>query len=97
MKGWIKTGQFKDQIHYKHNSGTIAIVTVEVHEDKKKWLHVSISRRNKLPTWEHLKDAKETFIGKDKMAVQILPPAAEYVNLHPNCLHLWHCLEGKTI
>ena len=52
-------------------------------------LHVSVSLPGKLPSWEDLKLVKNTFIGPDKMAFQVLPPRSEYVNLHPYCLHLW--------
>jgi len=67
------------------------IVSVEQHSDGR-WLHVSISRADRLPSWDELKRVKADFMG-DRWAVQFLPPASHYVNEHPNCLHLWHNLD----
>ncbi len=80
-----------------HPLGLRAIVTVAKESDGKRWMHVSLSRPDRLPTWEDLKLVKSTLIGKDKLAIQVLPPEAEYVNTHPYCLHLWHCLDGRAV
>lgn len=64
--------------------------------DEKLWLHLSISHAKRLPTWHDLREAKDIFIGKDRVALQILPREAEYVNRHPNVLHLWCCLDGDV-
>jgi hypothetical protein len=29
--------------------------------------------------------------------VQVFPPVTEHYNLHPNCLHLWSCLEADGL
>lgn len=29
-------------------------------------------------------------------ALQVLPPRAKHVNIHPFCLHLWCCLDGDV-
>jgi len=62
--------------------------------DKKRWLHLSIARPDRLPTWDELKTAKTLFLGRETMAIQVMPPESKYVNQHPYCLHLWHCLDG---
>lgn len=53
------------------------------------WIHLSISRAKRLPSWEDLVDAKESLLGTDCEAIQVIPKRSEYVNLHPFCLHLW--------
>ena len=53
------------------------------------WLHVSVSHRNRLPTWAEMALAKRLFIGPERWACQLHPPAAEHVNLHSRVLHLW--------
>ncbi|WP_319759544.1 hypothetical protein [Maridesulfovibrio sp.] len=53
------------------------------------WIHLSVSRQAKLPSWDDLKDVKGTFLGDHREAVQVLPKAEDYINLHPFCLHLW--------
>ena len=67
------------------------IVSLETHSDGR-WLHVSVSRADRLPDWSELKRVKADFMG-DRWAVQFLVPESHYVNAHPNCLHLWTNLD----
>lgn len=64
------------------------------------WLHVSCTKTSKtgssLPEWIDLKTCKELFIGEDEEALQIFPPKAEWVDIHPAVLHLW-CLPGERL
>ena len=60
------------------------------------WLHVSFSYPDHLPTWEDTGMVKRILIGPDDSAIIVLPPQAEYVNIHPYCLHLWHRLDGAS-
>lgn len=53
------------------------------------WEHVSVSLRNRCPTWDEMCLVKDIFWRDDECAVQFHPPKSEYVNLHPYCLHLW--------
>lgn len=70
-------------------NGLKVLVSQDLTDDGEHWLHVSISRENRLPSWDDLKLAKDIFIGRQNEAVQVLPADRDYVNLHPNCLHLW--------
>jgi len=74
-----------------------AIFSVEREADGKRWIHVSVSHRDRVPTWDELTSAKRWLLGPDRWAISILPPEAEYVNDHPYCLHLWHCLDGGVV
>lgn len=58
------------------------------------WFHVSASGGKRVPTWYELREIKDVVIGKDRLALQVLPNADEYVNIDPNVLHLWAPLEG---
>lgn len=60
------------------------------------WFHCSLASPTRLPSWKFLRDAKELFMG-DRLCVQILPPRAHYLNVHPNCLHLFHRLDADTL
>jgi hypothetical protein len=71
------------------------IFSVERERDGKRWIHVSVSHRDRLPTWDELRGVKDWTIGRDKLALQVLPPEDQYVNLHPRTLHLWCCLDGN--
>ena len=53
------------------------------------WEHVSVSRRDRCPTWDEMCQIKDLFWGAEDCVVQYHPPRSEYVNIHPNCLHLW--------
>ena len=33
-------------------------------------------------------------IGNDKKAIMVFPEEENYVNIHPNCLHLWYSAEN---
>lgn len=54
-----------------------------------RWHHLSVSKPNKLPTWEELNRVKVAFFGPDREAIQVLAKESDHVNLHPYCLHLW--------
>lgn len=53
------------------------------------WEHVSVSRRDRCPTWEEMCQIKGLFWDEDDCVVQYHPPKEDWVNNHPNCLHLW--------
>lgn len=74
----------------------VVIASVAQEADGKRWLHVSCSLRNRLPSWSELRMVKDTFVGKDRTAIQVLPPESQHVNIHPFYLHLWSCLDGDV-
>jgi hypothetical protein len=53
------------------------------------WEHVSVSRQDRCPTWNEMCQVKALFWGEEDCVIQYHPPRSEYVNNHPNCLHLW--------
>ncbi len=57
--------------------------------DQLGWEHVSVSRKDRCPTWDEMCQVKSMFWGVDDCVVQYHPPESEYVNNHPFCLHLW--------
>lgn len=75
----------------------MVLVSQSLESDDKVWLHVSMSRPTSLPSWGDVRRVKDAFIGRDAKAIQVLPKAAEYVNIHPNVLHLFHCLDGDVL
>lgn len=64
-----------------------------IEQDGLRWLHVSASHPDRIPSWDDLREVKNLFIGEDKLALQVLPKVAQYVNLNPFVLHLWHCVD----
>lgn len=77
--------------------GLAVIGAIEHHEMGGRWIHVSLSRRNRLPSWADVRDVKDLFVGRDRTAVQVLPREELYVNEHPHCFHLWSCLDSPQM
>jgi hypothetical protein len=81
---------------YRCSRGLLVMAEVELVRGEM-WLHVSLSRAAALPSWEDLREVKDLFVGRDRKAVQVLPPASEYVNIHPHCLHLYAPVEHDPL
>ncbi len=57
--------------------------------DGEGWEHVSVSLPNRVPNWYEMCFIKDLFWNEEECVVQFHPPKSEYINNHPNCLHLW--------
>jgi len=55
--------------------------------------HMSISHPYRYPTWDEIYTARYDLLPDNIQVALILPPRAQYVNVHPNCFHL-HEIEG---
>lgn len=53
------------------------------------WEHVSVCPSNRLPDWTEMCAIKDMFWNDDEVVMQLHPAKSNYVNLMPNCLHLW--------
>jgi hypothetical protein len=53
------------------------------------WEHVSVSRRDRCPTWEEMCRVKELFWDDDDCVIQYHPPRADWISNHSFCLHMW--------
>lgn len=51
--------------------------------------HLSISRDDRLPSWEEVRDARYELIPDAVTMALLLPPRAEYVNVHEHCLQMY--------
>lgn len=92
---WQILQPFGDGYAYKTRDGLRIIASTADYEDGREWLHVSVSRADRLPNWDDLKRVKNVIVGMDRFAYQIFPPASEHVNIHEFCLHLWAPLTGS--
>lgn len=72
------------RIPLKHGQTVFVIAS-----DGMGWEHVSVSRKDRCPTWEEMCQVKALFWGPEDCVLQFHPPESQYVNLHPHCLHLW--------
>lgn len=50
--------------------------------------HISVSHVERYPTWDELVAVKRCFAPNLELAIY-LPPDEDYVNVHPNCFHMW--------
>lgn len=51
--------------------------------------HLSVSHPKRLPTWDEMRSARERFTPDDVTMAVLLPPSAEYVNMHETCMHMY--------
>lgn len=59
------------------------------------WDHVSVSLRNRCPTWAEMCAIKDMFFKADETCVEYHPAESDYVNMHPFCLHIWRCQDAE--
>jgi hypothetical protein len=57
--------------------------------DGEGWEHVSVSRSDRVPTWDEMCQVKALFWDDEDTVMQLHPPQSEWVNNHSRCLHLW--------
>lgn len=61
------------------------------------WEHVSVSVRDRCPTWEEMEEVKRRFWEDGDTVMQLHVPVQEHRNCHPYCLHLWRPTDGRDI
>lgn len=91
--GWSYLDRFGDGYRVTHRGG-LRIIISGAEYDGREWLHLSMSRKDRLPSYEDMKHAKEIFLGNDRWAAQLFPPVKYHVNIHQFCLHLWCPVTG---
>lgn len=86
---WIHIMESVDGYSLMRRDNLYVIVSGCVELDGKRWIHVSCSRKSRLPSWPDLRAVKDLFIGPNRYAYQVLPPSDRHVNIHRYCLHLF--------
>jgi len=51
--------------------------------------HVSVQGKKGTPSWEVMCAIKDIFWEPEDEVIQYHPKKSEYVNMHPNVLHMW--------
>jgi len=88
LKQWDEEG---DDFHgwfmlkTKEDGDPLAILATNGDE----WDHISISLRNRCPTWDEMELVKRLFFEPDELAIQYHVPVSDHINIHPHTLHLW--------
>ena len=95
--GWYIEETTEDGSAWRHKDGRIIIASTSRELDGRRWLHLSISRRGRLPDYDDMKYLKRHWAGDEAKAIEVHAPASEHVNIATNVRHLWVCLEGDPL
>lgn len=64
-----------------------------------RWEHVSVhvydGKRTLTPRWDEMCLVKDVFWDEEDVVVQFHPKKSEYVNQHPNTLHMYRLIDGE--
>jgi hypothetical protein len=74
--------------------GAVIVTCSDLRDDAREWVHASISRRDRLPTYEELQTLHRA-VWPAGYAYQVFAPPSAHVNIHPHALHLWGLLSGE--
>lgn len=83
--GLTLVNEGKDGMAFRNNRFTI------IFSWGRGWEHLSIVllTGDNPPVWKDMCVFKDTFWGEDETCVQYHPAKKDYINCHPNCLHIW--------
>lgn len=97
----IVTGRMKSNSSYGNN-GAFTVqspisdyrILVIIASDGEGWDHVSVHAEQgrdilRTPRWDEMCFVKDLFWDPEDVVMQLHPKRSEYVNNHPNTLHLW--------
>jgi len=90
--GWVLGESHPNAAWFLSRQGLRVLVEVE-EQDASLWLHMSVSRKDRMPSYQDIVDAKEFFLGPERRAIQVFPKRSEHFSFHPFCLHLYSPLE----
>lgn len=97
VPGWHVIHRREDGAAYGRPDGLRVIASLAKELDGKTWLHVSCSRKARLPSYQDMCEVKRIFIGEEREAYQVFAPKSKHVNIMPFCLHLWCRLDGPAL
>lgn len=79
---------------YRSRVGLLVIASID---QTRKWgplLHVTMSYKDRNPSWREIRLIKDAFYGTARDAMMVLPREPDYVNVHRHCFHLWETPES---
>ena len=96
--GWVLDEQREDGARWINRKRQMIVIgSIAEEQDGKRWLHLSMSHRNRVPTYDELVYLKRHWAGDDRKAIMVLPARSEHVNIHPYVLHLFVCLDADPL
>lgn len=92
---------------YKNvDNGLVSKLKLEVHSQKASdkclvsmtcidgWEHLSVSHKNKIPSWLTMNEMKELFFEDNEECFQFHPKKDNYINNNEYTLHIWRKKDG---
>lgn len=70
--------------------------TVIVTREYGRW-HLSIAHESRYPTWDEIAEARYRILPGDLVMGLLLPPKAEYVNIHRNCFQIVEVVDSREV
>lgn len=96
--GWFVVNDGEDGKMYRNKrKGLLVIISISIEEDNNNWVHVSFSRKSRMPDYSDITLIKKLFIGEDKKAIMVFPAKKEHINIHKYCLHLFCCIDNDSL
>lgn len=96
--GWHLTQPGQDGGMWDNHRKLLRVVaSIGKELDGHQWLHISVSHRRRVPTYDEICYVKRHWAGDDRKCVMVFPAKSEHVNIHPYCLHLWCCVDGDPL
>lgn len=81
---------------FDHFDGNARVIATVDSYDGDDWVHASISRADRMPSYADLKMLHDAVFG-DGWAYQVFAPPSEHVNIHATALHLFGRLDGRPV
>lgn len=94
---WSMIDRFGDGARFRRTNGLTLIVCSDVYDDGKRWVHLSVAHRHRMPKWRELVEVRDWILGPQAKAIQVLAPASQHVNINQYCLHLFCCVDGDPL
>lgn len=94
---WLPPGPFgPDGWSCMRRDRTASVIASASDIDGHEWVHASIARPDRMPTYDDLVLLHRACFG-DGWAYQCFAPPADHVNIHEFALHLWGRLDGQAV
>jgi hypothetical protein len=88
ISAWIRELNPLEKDIKGYRKGEVVVMIGTMPSGKK---HLSISCKNRYPTWDEIKDARYILLPDNLDMAMYLPSKSEYVNVMSNCFHLFEC------
>lgn len=95
----VRSGRMASDESYGNNGAFMvpfeSFTFCVIASDGEGWEHVSVSLPTRTPSWKQMCFIKNLFWDDDDCVVQYHPAKSDYINNHPNCLHIWRPTDQK--